>query len=266
MHVERPFFVSPHALERFRERFGPASDEYIQQLINLQLQPPEIPDGANMNVTKGPALYYAILVGDEAATVVVGAPDGVDITQLPRHPDTWPTVLTVYPGRKHIWQYRARLLRKVKKRVQTKPFEQTWEDWEIETARLMRWIGYTMREIAVVLDRTEKQVERQICSRKIGTVQPRWTEEELQIACDMRLEGKTYAEIGRKLGKSAQAVKIKMLRHRRWVLENPERAAFLRIMSWMKDPGKFLAHLRKTDLVSYVAMLYERLGEEDSAC
>lgn len=266
MHFERPFFVSPHALERFRERFGPASDEYIQQLINIQLQPPEIPDGANMNVTKGPALYYAILVGDEAATVVVGAPDGVDLTQLPRDPDTWPTVLTVYPGRKHIWQYRARLLRKVKKRVQTKPFEQTWEDWEIETARLMRWIGYTMREIASVLDRTEKQVERQICSRKIGMVRPRWTDEELQIACDMRLEGKTYAEIGKRLGKSAQAVKIKMLRHRRWVLENPERAAFLRIMSWMKDPGKFLAHLRKTDLVSYVAMLYERLGEEDSAC
>lgn len=261
---KRPFYISVHARRRLRERFGIESDKQMEWLLNVQMQPPEIPDAANMNVSNGPALYYAILINDEPATAVVAAPPHADIKRLPRDPDVWPTVMTVYPGRKHIWQYQDRLRRKRGRPI--KPFRPTWEEWEIETVALMRWIGYTLAEIAAVLGRTEKQLETQVWRQKIVQVQPRWTEEELQIACDMRFAGKTYAEIGRRLGKSEQAVKSKMLRHRRWVLEDPRRAAFLRIMYLLKHPGKLLRTMRDTDIIGRMAVLWEGAeGEEGRA-
>jgi len=259
---ERPFWVTPHARRRFRQYFGNRPDSEIERILNVQLQRPEIPDGADMRPGRAPSLYYAILIDGEQATAVVGAPEHVDIGRVPRPADVWPVIITLYPGRKHIAIYRKRLERK--RARAPKPYQRTWEEWEIETAQLMRWIGYTMQEIGSVLGRTEKQVERQVCSRRIGVVMPRWTEEELQIACDMRFAGKTYAEIAKRLGKSEQAVKVKLLRHRRWVLENPERAAFLRIMYLLRRPGKLLRVMRQTDMVARLAQLYG--GEDEEAC
>lgn len=262
---ERPFWISPHARDRLRQRFGIHSEESMEWMLNVQMQRPEIPDAARVDLSvRAPALLYAVLINDVPSTAVVAAPDDVDITVLPRPADVWPVIVTVYPGRKHIAKYRIYVERL--RRQPRKPYQRTWESWEIETARLMRWIGYTMREIGMVLGRTEKQVERQICDRKIGVVQPRWTEEELQVACDMRFAGKTYAEIARRLGKSEQAVKNKMLRHRQWVLEDPRRAAFLRVMYLLKHPGKLLRTMRDTDIIGRMAVLWEGAeGEEGRA-
>lgn len=256
MEFARPFWISPHAKERFRERFGGVGDPAIERILNVQLQAPEIPDAARIDMNPhGPAVLYKILVGDVQATAVVAAPEYVDLDQLPRDPEVWPAVMTVYPGRKHIFKYH-RHLRQVRER-ERKPYEPTWEAWEIETARLMRWIGYTLREVGLVLSRPEKQVERLAWSGRIALVEPRWTEKQLQIACDMRLAGKTYAQIGERLGKSEGAVKSRMLRHRRWVLEDPKRAAFLRVTYLLQNPGRLLRHMRDTDIVGRLSVLWE---------
>lgn len=257
MHFERPFWITPHTRDRIRQRYGDRVDSEIEWMINVQLQHPEIPDAARMDISKRgtPALYYAVLIDDIPSTVVVTAPDDVDISQVPRKPDTWPVVVTAYPGRKHIAKYQKRIQ---ELRVQqAKPFERTWQPWEIETVKLMRWIGYTMAEMAVLLRRTERQIERHV-----PIIQPRWTDEELQIMCDMRAMGATYEEIGKRLGRSPQACKNKMLRHKEWVLSNPERAAFLRILHWIRNPGRLLSHMRRTDMVARVAaMMYGEEGD-----
>lgn len=256
MKFDRPFWITPHARDQIRQRYGQRSDSEIEWMLNVQLQRPEIPDAARMDISKRgtPALYYAVLIDDIPSTAVVTAPPGVDISQVPRDPNVWPVIVTVYPGRKHIAKYQKRV-QEMRIR-QAKPFVQTWEPWEIETIKLMRWIGYTMAEMAVLLRRTERQIERHV-----PRIKPRWTDEELQLMCDMRAMGKTYEEIATKLGRSAQACKLKMMRHRAWVLSNPERAAFLRIMHWLRDPGRLLAHMRRTDMVARVAALM--YGEEE---
>lgn len=256
---ERPFFISPHARERIRQRFGPYSDSEIEWMLNVQMQRPEIPDAARVDIShRGPALLYAVLIGDVQATAVVAAPPDVDISILPRPSDVWPVIMTVYPGRKHIAKYRNYVEERRSRPV--RPFEHTWEPWEVETVRLMRWIGYTMAEMAVLLRRTERQIERHV-----PIIQPRWTEEELQIACDMRFAGKTYAEIAAKLGRSPQAVKNRMLRHREWVLSNPERAAFLRVMYLLKHPEKLLRAMRRSDMIARIATALYDPGEEGEA-
>src|SRR5690606_18010325 len=132
---------------------------------------------------------------DIPSTAVVAAPPEVELSVLPRPADAWPVIVTVYPGRKHIAKYH-KYVEEARTRA-VKPYQRTWEPWEVETLKLMRWIGYTMAEMAALLRRTERQVERHV-----PIIQPRWTEEELQIMCDMRFAGKTYAEIGAKLGRS----------------------------------------------------------------
>jgi hypothetical protein len=252
---KRPFFISPHARDRFRQRFGSYNDSEIEWMLPVQMQPPELPDAAQIDVARrGPALLYAVLVGDIKATAIVAAPSDVDITQLPRAPDVWPVIMTVYPGRKHIAKYHKYLAERTSRPA--KPFKPTWEPWEIETVKLMRWIGYTMAEMAVVLHRTERQIERHV-----PIIRPRWTEEDLQTMCDMRASGKTFKEIGVKIGRSPQSCKNKMLRHREWVLSDPERAAFLRIISRVRNPSKILNYMRRTDMVSRVADLI--YGEEE---
>ncbi len=255
----RPFWVSPHTRVRFRERFGPIADADMEWILNVQMQRPEIPDAARIDITKrGPALLYSVIINDTPSTVVVSAPSDADISMLPRPENVWPVIMTVYPGRKHIAKYRRRVEEQRARPV--KPFEHTWEEWEVETVRLMRWIGYTMREMAMLLQRTERQIERHV-----PIIQPRWTEDELQMMCDMRFAGKTYAEIGAKLGRSPQACKNRMLRHREWVLSDPERAAFLRLVYLFRRPGKLLRMMRNNDMVGRLSVLWEGAGEEEEA-
>jgi len=258
---DRPFWISPHARDRFRQRFGSYTDAQIEWTLNVQMQRPEIPDAARIDISRrGPALLYAVIIGDVPATAVVAAPNDVDTSMLPRPIDVWPVLMTVYPGRKHIAKYRNAVIERRSRPI--KPYQPTWEPWEIETVRLMRWIGYTMAEMATLLQRTERQIERHV-----PIIQPRWTEEELQLMCDMRFSGKTYAEIGAKLGRSPQACKNKMLRHREWVLADPRRAAFLRLMYLLKRPGRLLAQMRRADLVSVCLPpdVVDDSGEEDKA-
>jgi hypothetical protein len=250
-HYTRPFFVAPHALKQFRKRFNPDySDSEIQQLLNDQLQPPKIPDGAHINMQRGdPALYYAVMIDGVPSTAVVSSPPDTDIG-IPRDPDVWPVIVTIYPGRKHIAKYLKKLAV-----IRANKQKRKWEQWEIQSVRLMRWIGYTQSEIGQVMQMTVRQVERYTPPTK-----PWWTEEEIQIMCDLRSKGKTYKKIAQALGRSESAVKLKMRRHKEWVLSDPERVAFLRIMHWLRNPGKLLSHMRRTDMIAMVAKLYDEGG------
>lgn len=248
----RPFFISPHALQQFRKRFSlEYSDQEIQQLLNDQLQPPKLPDAVHINMKRGePALYYGIIVDSIPSTAVVVAPPGADIT-IRRRPDEWPVVATLYPGRKHIVRFHKRLTA-----IRcSKPKHARWEEWEIQSVRLMRWIGYTQPQIGQVMQMTVRQVERYAPKLK-----PYWTNEEMQLMCDLRAQGKTFKEIAKVLGRSENAVKAKMLRHRAWVLSDPERVVFLHIMHLLQNPGKLLRYLRRVDMAALAAKILEEEG------
>lgn len=248
----RPFFISPHALQQFRKRFSlEYSDQEIQQLLNDQLQPPKIPDAVHINMKRGdPALYYGIIVDSIPSTAVVVAPPGADITTR-RSPDTWPVIATLFPGRKHIVRFHKRLTA-----IRcSKPKHARWEEWEIQSVRLMRWIGYTQPQIGQVMQMTVRQVERYAPKLK-----PYWTNEEMQLMCDLRAQGKTFKEIAKVLGRSENAVKAKMVRHRAWVLSDPERVVFLHIMHLLQNPGKLLRYLRRVDMAALAAKILEEEG------
>ena len=153
-YYSRPFFIAPHTLRRFRTRFGAHySDSEIQALLNEQLQPPRLPDAVHINMKRGdPALYYGLVIDRLEATAVVTAPPNTNLI-IKRKPNQWPVIVTVYPGRKHITRFQKKLteIRSRQKRHAKR------EQWEIESVRLLRWIGYSPAEIGEVLQIARKK-------------------------------------------------------------------------------------------------------------
>lgn len=125
----------------------------------------------------------------------------------------------------------------------------------VEQNRLveLRTQGLTLEACARFLDRHPKTVERYA-----PKVQPAWSERELQLMCTLRALGRDWEYVAQALGRSVQACKCRMHRHRRWVLSDPRRVVAMRVLAWCFNPGKVLAAIRRHRLI-------DRLIEEKRA-
>lgn len=89
--VDRPHFVTPHALAQFRERVAPWSDPMIYGWLQRELQ--RLPDEAD--IRRGTLMYGATCCG-KAITVVVGPGEG-----------SWPAVVTVIGDQERLSRLRG---------------------------------------------------------------------------------------------------------------------------------------------------------------
>src|SRR5690606_16274838 len=157
-----------HARQRLVERFGATDAALAERALRAQLLPIRPPDGVAIGKrSPNAAVLYRFAYAGTVGTAVVGAPSIADTSQ-PRPAEIWPVVVTVKPSTKGIWKWRRYLERT--RRRQWRPYERTWPDWERDAVALMRWIGLSVSQIARVLQRSVKSVERQA-----PIYQPRWT-------------------------------------------------------------------------------------------
>lgn len=137
MRFERPHFVSPHAMQRFREYVGPRSDPAIIEAINRSLQPPRLPDDVDLRPRlfwELPALYYALTIDRKPVTAVVRPGKG-----------DWPAVVTLVEGHERIERYRQWRGRK-------------WDSKMSRRMHVLREWGFTPGECAEILKKPEMEV------------------------------------------------------------------------------------------------------------
>lgn len=104
------------------------------------------------------------------------------------------------------------------RRSQTiKPHNTQWTEAEDkELMRLVKSFKYTYVEISHILHRSEGAIQRRLCDLKIKERPIKadnhilWTEEELNVLCEMVKNGSSYENISLSIGKSAKAIRGKV--------------------------------------------------------
>lgn len=234
----QPYFVTPHAVQRFRERVADIPPARVIEVVQEMLQDPGLPVDAEIRDGKLALIYRARYAG-KTVYLTVGRGDAAGEDK------PWPAVITVMSEES--------VLHGVLCRVDTKRGRR----WRYEDRKALivplREAGFTVRECAAILRVSHTTVERHI--KRLGLAKRRsrrWKPREIATLCRLREQGVPGAEIAAKLDRSVIAVRVKLSRlYRRYAAAraDPERQAVLRVLATCLDPGKVLSMARRAGLL-----------------
>lgn len=224
MKFKQPYFVSPHAVERFRERVCDIPAAEIIKSVQAALQGPGLPVDAEVKHGKLSLIYRAEFRGREYYIPVVSGEEG----QWPQVP----TVLCSHPKFLKTRKHRSRFVTEEEKRLITLLRQQ-----------------FTIRECMKITGRSHTAIERH--SPKVRPIR-RWTEIEKAKAFNMRTKGQSYEQIAEKLRRSRNSVEIFFCRLRKEVREDPDKLAILKVMAFCTDPGRIMKAARESGIVEEV--------------
>jgi len=225
MEFKQPFFISPHAVERFRERVCDIPAAEIIKSVQAALQGPGLPVDAEVKHGKLSLIYRAEFRGREYYIPVVS---GEEEGQWPQVP----TVLCSHPKFLKTRKHRSRFVTEEEKRLITLLRQQ-----------------FTIKECMKITGRSHTAIERH--SPKVRPFR-RWTEVEKAKAFNMRTQGRTYEQIAVKLGRSRTSVEIFFCRLRKEVREDPDRLITLKVLSFCMNPARVLRAVKDAGLVEEV--------------
>lgn len=138
--VDRPLFVTPHAIEQFQRRVADWSAGAVIDWLLPQLQ--GLPDEVDF---KDESLLYVLFFDGRRITVVVGPGEG-----------EWPAVVTVVGDTQRV----DRLLSWRGKR---------WGSRDSKRLRILRHWGFTLDQCASVMDKPVTMIEKRwSCSGAVG--------------------------------------------------------------------------------------------------
>jgi len=211
--VVKPYFVTPHAVARFRDHTGlrsNPSDEQIVDLIVAALQGPGLPAYADLRDGR-PHLIYGLALGDRMLYLVTGPGEG-----------EWPAVRTVLDESSWVHSKLRKLLRHKEKHGRY-PMRY-WTDEERALAPALQAAGYTIKQIAAIMHRGHMSVFAHV--HRLRGHQPAWSIEDLDKAISMRAKGKSCREVGKAVGRTPRAVAIRLYRLRKQRLADPRGRRF----------------------------------------
>ncbi len=197
----RYHFITPHAVRQFRVKIADLAPDDVIAELNRMLQPPRLPVDAELR-EDGLSLVYLGWLGSNPVYIPVMPPDG-------RHGD-WPYVPTVYGRESKLHGILVRAAARKAKRGGFPP--RPWTEKDDRVLAALRERGYTLRECAVIMRRGHETLRRRLPQ---GKPYRRWTTAELDRVVKMRLLGLPLRVIARGVGRSENAVKIRMHRLRR---------------------------------------------------
>lgn len=226
MEFKQPYFISPHAVKQFQKRVCDIPAAEVIEAVQAALQDPGLPVDAEVRDGELSLIYRAEYRGREYYI----------ITMPPKAEGEWPQVPTIL--------YRhAKFLRTRRRRPRFAT------DMEKQLIPLLRQ-QFTIKECMQITGRSHSTIERH--SPRARPIYKRLTEIEVAKAVNMRMKGKTYEEIAKKFGKSANAMEIFFCRLRKRIRDDPEKLAVLKVLSFCTDPGRILQAARDAGLVEEV--------------
>lgn len=225
MKFNQPFFVSPHAVERFRERVCDIPPAKVIETVQAALQDPGLPVDAEIREGKLTLIYRAEFQGREYYIPIVPAEEE----------GQWPQVPTVLYSHPKFLKTRKRRPRFV-------------DEEEKQLIALLRQ-QFTIKECMQITGRSHSAIERH--SPKVRPIR-RWTEFEKAKAFNMRAKGQSYEQIAEKLRRSRNSVEIFFCRLRKEVREDPDKLAILKVMAFCSDPGRIMKAARESGIVEEV--------------
>ena len=188
---EKPHFVAPHAVRRFRERVADIPAEEVIVAVQALLQEPGLPVDADLR-EGGLTLIYAGRHAGKPVYLPVVAGKG-----------DWPCVPTVYGAESKL---HGRLTRR------GRAASAYWSAKEDEVLPLLRAAGFGIRACARILRRARKTVWEH--DREPGRPRPGWPSADVQAAVAMRAAGRSCREIGVAVGRSEGGVATRLYRYR----------------------------------------------------
>ena len=238
-HFERPYFVTPHAVRRFQQRIADVSRADAIRAVQALLQEPGLPVDAQVRDGKLCVLYRI-----ERAGVLMH----FGVTHDPAR--EWPTVTTVFGRHKRTFKHWKRLERReaYKRKHGHYPYHIRWTQQEQEVLEALRVQGYTLKQCEQIMHRSDNTIARH--APKIKPYYPPWTEEQITLCLRLRARGVPCKEIGRRLGKSREAVNCWLCRYRRKQLKDPQKRRTLELIRLAppNQVGKALRIIRKEGL------------------
>ena len=227
----RPYFVTPHAVNRFKERVANIPPAKIIHTINTQMQNDALPIEAEWRHKI--SLIYRCHYYDKMYYPVVVSEDEKE----------WPAIITVMGEESAIHR----------KGISgwTKKTNWTMEDDSILIGLLQE--GFSQKECAQIMRWSSSTIHNHMPSehKPRGSVR-RWTEDEKELLIKYKFAGWKYKKIAKKLGRSESAIKIQMCRHKKKIREDPDLMNVVRVLSFCLNPGRLLSAARKSDLLSEI--------------
>lgn len=132
MLVERPVFVTPHAMRQFRHRVAKWSDREIIVWLNRELQ--RLPDEVEL---KTGALLYKIPFGPSSITAIV--------TQGERN--AWPAVVTILGNSQQVDRYLSWRGR-------------SWTQKDSRRLKILKSWGFSIVECARIMDKPVRAIAK----------------------------------------------------------------------------------------------------------
>lgn len=231
---ERPYFVTPHAVDRFRERIADIPAAKVIEAVQEMLQNPGLPVDAEMREGKLTLIYRGYFNGKAVYLPVVREKD-----------KEWPIVPTVMGEEcvlhtilRHKDEPRTREWRRVERKELILP---------------LREAGFTIRECAQILRCAHTTIERYLKQNGLVSRKARpWTEREKEKLIQLHAAGRSYDEIAKKLGRTRNAIEIALCRHRKRIRADPERQAVLKVLAFCLNPGRILKLARESGLLDEI--------------
>lgn len=233
----RPYFVTPHAVDRFRERIADIPPAQVIEVVQAMLQDPGLPVDAEMRDGKLTLIYRGEFGGKAVYLPVVQCDE-------PAEGRTWPVVVTVMSEESVL---HGVLCRKDTKRGGGRRYDE-------RKALIvpLREAGFTIRECAAILRIAHTTVERHIKRLGLAKRHPRkWRMQDVELLCRLRDKGVPYKEIAARLDRSEEAVRIKLCRLRSQYAEtlaDPNRRLILGILSFCLNPSRVLKAIRESGI------------------
>lgn len=106
--------------------------------------------------------------------------------------------------------------------------DRKWTEKEQATLLALRAANYSLTECARIMHRSHTTIERH--APKVRGHRKPWCKRHVERARAMRARGATHAEIGRRIGKSEQAVRLWFLRLRRRRLADPKARRAIKLL------------------------------------
>jgi len=234
---ERPYFVSPHAIKRFKERVSVLDEREIIEIIQALLQGVDTPVDAQL-INNDTALRYSYEVDYNGKTLYLGV--------IPsRNGDgEWPVVTTVMIDSGRLHDIITRERKRPKK----------WREKDDKILYLLLKDGFTHRQCAKILRCSHMTINRHTPDefrRRKGNLR-RWTPEEKEKLILYYSRGWGYDKIAKKLGRSENAVKIQICRHRKRVMSDPKKVAVMKVLTFCMSPSRILQAVRESGLIDAI--------------
>lgn len=234
-----PCHVSAHAIARYRERIADMPDEQAAERIQAALSSAGLPVSAELRDGQL-RLEYCSGRGAQGVHIAV----------------TWdtrggnPSVVTVFGQHNRSFKVWKRLQKRAEHKTKHGRYPDVkWSEREQATLLALRAARYTIAECAQVMHRSHTTIERY--APRVRQDRARWSGWHVQRAQTLRFRGATHAEIGRRIGKSEQAVKLWFMRFRRRRLADPKARRAIRLLQII-PPGsvdKALQVIRREGLL-----------------